>query len=73
MAFWTQEHEELLVRLYKQGLTGSEIADEINEQLGGLPRHKGPRKINREMALAKIRRMGLCDRGTNVPRVKKKA
>lgn len=71
MAFWTQEHENMLVKLYKQGLTGSEIADELNEKIGGLPRHKGPRPINREMALAKIRRMGLCDRGTTVTKVRR--
>lgn len=62
MAFWTPEHEQLLKSLWESGYTGGEIAQELNERVGAIPRLGGkrePKKINRDMVIAKARRMGL--------------
>ena len=62
MAFWTPDHEELLKKLWAEGCTGGEIAQELNGRVGAIPRIQGnrePKKINRDMVIAKARRMGL--------------
>lgn len=62
MAFWTPEHEKLLAKLWAEEYSGTEIAREIMDQVGPLPRvtkNGEPKKINRDMVIAKARRMGL--------------
>lgn len=69
MAFWPKEHEDMLRELWAEGLTGTELAEELNEKCGFLPRagvRKGPRPITRDMAIAKARRMGLPSRGSPI-------
>lgn len=71
MAFWPKDHEDRLRELWAEGCTGTEIADELNEKVGYLPRaspRKGPRKITRDMVIAKARRMALPSRPSPIKR-----
>ena len=64
MAFWPKEYEDKLRELWTEGWTGTEIAQEINENIGLMPgsKRRGPRSLNRDMVIAKARRMGLPSR-----------
>lgn len=67
MAHWTKDHEAMLETLWAEGYSGTEIADELNEKVGPIPNpygRRGPRKINRDMVIAKARRMALPRRGS---------
>lgn len=55
---WTPEAEEKLRKLWKQGRTASQIAEEIATIPG--PKHDPtPRGLTRNMVIGKARRLGL--------------
>lgn len=77
MAFWKPEHEQLLVTRWNEGWSGSEIAEELNKVIGPIPIVSGKnagkgKAINRDMVIAKARRMKLQSRPSPLPQAAQK-
>ena len=64
MTIWTPQHEEKLRELWAKGWTGTEIAEALPPLQGSSA--KPPRKVNRDMVIAKARRMKLPPRGSPI-------